>query len=103
MNEANSETNDLIVEIRRAEKAIEDFSRFYHAKEKDCPDSFKILMLMNGWNNPFIALNELLKRIDTNEMLLKRKQKETGPKTAYKSRYKEMRELIQNANNSREK
>ena len=50
-------------------------------------------------NSPVIALNELVKQIDTNEMLLKRKQRETGMKTTYKSRYKEMRDLIQKVNN----
>lgn len=90
-------TLELIDEIQFAEKNIIKYAKYYHAKEKDCPDSFKFLMLMNGWQNPFVALNELLKRIDSDEMILKREAKRTGQK--YKSRYKEMRELIQGAVN----
>ena len=90
---------ELIDEIRLAEKNIIKYAKYYYAKENDCPDSFKFLMLMNGWQNPFVALNELLKRIDSDEMILKREAKRTGEKTGYKSRYKEMRELIQGAIN----
>lgn len=90
----------LITEIRNAENAIEKYAKFYHAKESECPDSFKFLMLINSWHNPFIALNELLKRIYTNEMILKREFKRTGKKAEYKSRYKEMRSLIQECANS---
>jgi hypothetical protein len=85
----------LITEIRNAENAIEKYAKFYHAKESECPDSFKFLMMINEWHNPFVALNELLKRIDTNEGLMKREKKRTGEKPAYKSRYKELRELLQ--------
>ena len=68
-----------------------NFAQTDHAKESDCPDSFKFLMLLNGWHNPFVALNELLKVIYTNEMLLKR----NGMKKGYKSRYREMEKLVQ--------
>lgn len=92
----------LITEIRNAEGAIERYAKCYHARERDCPDSFKLLMLVNGWRSPFVALNELLKRIDTNEELMKREKKRTGEKPAYKSRYKELRELLQKEVNSHE-
>ena len=85
----------LITEIHNAEWAIEHYAKYYHAREYDCPDSFKYLMLVNGWHSPFVALNELLKRIDTNEQLMKREKKRTGEKPTYKSRYKELRELLQ--------
>ena len=91
----NLKYEPLLTEIRNAETAIEKYARFYHAKESECPDSFKFMMLFNGWKSPFVALNELIKRINTNETLLKRKQKATGIKSGYKSRYKEMRELLQ--------
>ena len=81
----------LITEIHNAEWAIEHYAKYYHARERDCPDSFKFLMLLNGWHNPFVALNELLKVIYTNEMLLKR----NGMKKGYKSRYREMESLVQ--------
>lgn len=80
-----------VTEIRNAEKEIEKYAQYYHARESDCPESFKFLMLINGWHNPFIALNELLKIIYKNEMLLKRQSKKKG----YKSRYREMELLVQ--------
>lgn len=99
----NLKYEPLITEIRNAENAIEKYAKFYHAKESECPDSFKFLMMINEWHNPFIALNELLKRIDTNEMILKRESKRTGKKAEYKSRYKEMRSLIQECSDKNHK
>jgi hypothetical protein len=96
------DTDGLMKEIHRAENALEEYSDYYHAREKDTPESFKFLMYLNGWQSPFEAINELLKRIDTNEMLLKRYQKETGKKLAYKSRYKELRQLVQKKVNEHE-
>lgn len=89
---------ELINRIRNAEYFIEQNAPYYHAKESDCPDSFKFLMLLNGWHNPFIALNELLKVIYTNEMLLKK----NGMKKGYKSRYREMEKLIQEHSTAKE-
>lgn len=87
-------TNEnLIDEIKRAEQNIEQFASEYYANENECPTKLKFLMLINGWQNPFVALNELLKRIDSNEMLLKRAKK-NGAVFQYKSRYKEMYELV---------
>ena len=77
----------LITEIRNAEWAIEHYAKYYHAREYDCPDSFKYLMLVNDWHSPFVALNELLKRIGTNEQLMKRernertRRKDTSPRS----------------------
>lgn len=88
-------TERLIKEIERAEHFIQQFAPYYHALEADCPSSFKALMLVNDWHSPFIAINELLKRIDTNEMLIKRESKKTGVKFQYKRKYKELRELVQ--------
>ena len=86
-----------ITEIRNAERAIENYAMYYHARENECPDSFKFLMMVNGWHCPFIALNELLKVIDTNEMILKRE----GKKKGYRSRYREMEMLVQKYENER--
>ena len=55
-----------------------------------------MVMFFNDWHSPFVALNELLKVIDKDEMLIKRARKE-GAVIAYKSRYKEMLRLIQEA------
>ena len=86
---------DLITEIKSAETAITKYAKFYHSKENECPADFKLLMLINGWTSPFIALNELLKRIDTNEHLIKRREKKSGIKTGYKSVYKKTRAFLQ--------
>lgn len=86
-----------ITEIRNAERAIENYAMYYHARENECPDSFKFLMLVNGWHSPFVALNELLKVIYTNEMILKRE----GKKKGYRSRYREMEMLVQKHANER--
>ena len=91
-------TEELINSIRNAEYFIEQNAPYHHAMESECPDSFKFLMLLNGWHNPFIALNELLKVIYTNEMLLKK----NGMKKGYKSRYREMEKLIQEHSTTKE-
>lgn len=96
-----SDAGELIGEIRRAEDCILEYAEFYHSHESECPASFKLLMLINGWRNPFVALNELLKVIDKNEMLLKRIRKRTGEKTGYRSRYREMAALVQMHSNRR--
>ena len=93
---------DLITEIKSAETAITKYAKFYHSKENECPADFKLLMLINGWTNPFIALNELLKRIDADEILLKRREKESGIKTGYKSIYKRARAFLQEQVNKHE-
>lgn len=86
---------EYVTEIHNAEYALEKYAPYYHARESECPNGFKFLMLMNGWRSPFVALNELLKVICTNEMLLKRKQKQTGVKVKYKSRYRELEGMLQ--------
>lgn len=86
-----SDAVELIGEIRRAEDCISEYAEFYHSHESECPASFKLLMLINGWRNPFVALNELLKRI----------RKRTGEKTGYRSRYREMAALVQMHSNRR--
>lgn len=82
---------DLKDEINKADELIRKYVGFYHAREEDCPADFKFLMLMNNWTSPFIALNELLKVIDTDKMLLKR----IGIKI--KTNYTELQQLLQNA------
>ena len=86
--------NELVEEIHRAEKLIEKYAGCYHLHEADCPVGFKMVMFFNGWHSPFVALNELLKVIDKDEMLIKRARKQ-GTVINYKSRYKEMCLLVQ--------
>lgn len=85
---------ELVEEIHRAENLIEKYAGCYHLHEADCPAEFKMVMFFNGWHSPFVALNELLKVIDKNEMLIKRARKQ-GAVVDYKSRYKEMRLFLQ--------
>lgn len=91
----------LITEIHQCEKILEEYVNCYDLHENKCPSSFKLIMLLNNWHSPFIAMNELLKRIDTNEMLLKRAKK-SGADFKYKSRYREMCSLVQSKKNDRE-
>ena len=86
--------NELVEEIHRAEKLIEQYAGCYHLHEADCPVGFKMVMFFNGWHSPFVALNELLKVIDKDEMLIKRARK-NGAVIDYKSKYKEMCLLVQ--------
>ena len=83
----------LIKEIHQCECLIEDYAGCYDLHINECPSDFKFIMLLNGWASPFIVLNELLKRIDTNEMLLKRAKK-NGAEFKYKSRYREMCTIV---------
>lgn len=85
---------ELVEEIHRAEQLIENYAGCYHLHEADCPVGFKMVMFFNDWHSPFIALNELLKVIDKNEMLIKRARKQ-GAVIDYKSSYKEMCLLVQ--------
>ena len=83
----------LIKEIHQCESLIEDYAGCCDLHENKWPSNFKFIMLLNGWSSPFIALNEFLKIIDTNEMLLKRAKK-NGAEFKYKSRYREMCTLL---------
>lgn len=95
------QVEQLIAEIHQCEKILEEYVNCYDLRENECPSSFKLIMLLNNWHSPFIAMNELLKRIDTNEMLLKRAKK-SGADFKYKSRYHEMCSLVQSKKNDRE-
>ena len=63
--------------------------------------SKRLPFIINGWASPFIALNEMLKRIETLEMLLKRARK-NGAVFQYKSHWKEMDLLIKKHANGQE-
>ena len=80
---------NLDLENERVEKAIRKYAKYYHAKEADCPSDFKFLMLINGWTSPFIAINELLKRVYSNEQIMKR------DKIKYTQRYKDLQHFVQ--------
>lgn len=95
------QVEQLITEIQQCEKILEEYVNCYDLRKNECPSSFKLIMLLNNWHSPFIAMNELLKRIDTNEMLLKRAKK-SGADFKYKSRYREMCLLVQSKKNDRE-
>ena len=91
---------ERIGRIHRAEACIEKYASCYHKLEADCPVGFKMLMLVNGWHSPFVAINELLKVIYTEEALIKKdgfKFRDLG----YKSRYRELERLVQKYVNER--
>ena len=86
---------NLLSEIRAAEKVLEENCMYYHARESECPAGFRLIMLLNGWPSPFVALNELLKVIERDEIILKRRWKNTGRKPRYRSRHRELMLLLQ--------
>ena len=95
--------DELIAENKQTELLLRQYAPYYHALECECPKQFKAVMLLNDWHSPFIAVNELLKRIDTNDKLIKCKAKKEGVKVDYKSHYKELRAFVQECVNKREK
>jgi len=89
---------ELIKEIKEAQKQLATCADDYWAREGECSLQTKFVMAINNWASPFIACEELLKRIDTNEGLLKMYCKGHGTtfkEIGYKSCYKEMRALLQ--------
>lgn len=93
--------DELIIQNDNAERLLRQYAPYYHALEGECPSSLKEVMLLNDWHSPFIAVNELLKRIDTNDKLIKCKAKKEGVKVEYKSHYKELRAFVQECCNER--
>lgn len=91
---------ELIDEIHRAEKSLEEWIPHYYDKEKELPGKLKFQMLLNDWTSPVIACEELLKRIFTNEMLIRRKVKKFSD-VGYKSSYRELERKLQGVKNSR--
>jgi hypothetical protein len=94
--------DELIIQNDNAERLLRQYAPYYHALEGECPKKFKAVMLLNDWHSPFIAVNELLKRIDINDKLIKCKTKKEGVKVEYKSHYKELRAFVQECVNKRE-
>lgn len=94
--------DELIIQNDNAERLLRQYAPYYHALEGECPSSLKEVMLLNDWHSPFIAVNELLKRIDTNNKLINCKAKKEGVKVDYKSHYKELRAFVQECVNKRE-
>lgn len=87
--------DELIQQNKYAELLLRQYAPYYHALEGECPKKFKALMLLNDWHSPFIAVNELLKRIDINDKLIKCKAQKEGVKVEYKSHYQELRTFVQ--------
>lgn len=89
----------LVEEIHRAETLLDEFIPHYWDKENETPDSLKIVMLLNDWHSPVIACEELLKRIDGNEGILRR-NKIKFKDVNYSSRYAEYRLKLQEIKNA---
>jgi len=72
------EVEELIKENKNAYEAFEKIINDYHAHEVEASAETKFLMLINKWESPFIACTELVKRIETNETMLKNICKVSG-------------------------
>lgn len=72
------QVEELIKENKNAYEALKIIITDYHAHEREAKVKTKFLMLINNWESPFIACNELVKRIETNERLLKNICKASG-------------------------
>lgn len=62
--------------------------------EKETDSELKLIMLLNNWGSPVIAYEELLKRIDSNEQIIRRNLHIKFSELGYKSRYSELREKL---------
>ena len=92
------EIEDLIQETEKAFKTLKDIIGDYSVREEEAKTETKIIMLVNKWTSPYIACIELVKRIETNETFIKNICKASGTtlvKIGYKTRAKEVRELMQ--------
>jgi hypothetical protein len=92
------EIEELIKETQKAFNSLENIIGDYHSKETEAKTETKFLMLMNKWESPFIACNELVKRINTNEIFLKNMCKVNGTtlkEIGYSLLSKKANELLQ--------
>lgn len=92
------EVEEVIKETEKAFTSLKEIITDYSVREEDAKTETKILMLVNNWTSPFIACNELVKRIETNEMFLKnicKASRTTLAKIGYKTKAKEARKIIQ--------
>lgn len=86
--------NDFVKEIHNVELLLERFMPHYWDKEKETDSELKLIMLLNNWGSPVIACEELLKRIDSNEQIIRRNLHIKFSELGYKSRYSELREKL---------
>ena len=96
------EVEELIKENKNAYGAFEKIINDYHAHEVEASAETKFLMLINKWESPFVACNELVKRIETNETMLKNICKVSGTtlkKIGYTSVTGKARKLLQEQQN----
>ena len=92
----------MIKETEKALQTLEDIIRDYSARETESSIKTKFVMLLNGWESPFIACTELVKRIETNESKLKNICKSNGTtlkKIGYISVSGKAREILQKQQN----
>lgn len=96
------EVEEIIKETNKAYSTLETIISDYHSHEAKASTETKLVMLINKWESPFIACNELVKRIETNEQFLKnlcKTQETTLSKIGYKTLSKKARELLQKEQN----
>lgn len=92
------EVEEIIKETNKAYCILKSIIKDYHSHEEEASTETKLVMLINKWKSPFIACNELVKRIETNEQFLKnlcKTYETTLGKIGYKSLSKKARELLQ--------
>jgi hypothetical protein len=96
------EIEELIKENKKAYETLKRIINDYHAHEAEANTETKVLMLINKWESPFIACTELVKRIETNEAMLKNICKASGitlKKIGYTSVAGKANELLQEQQN----
>lgn len=72
------QVEELIKENKNAYETLKIIITDYHVYEREAKVKTKFLMLINDWESPIIACNELVKRIEINERLLKNICKASG-------------------------
>lgn len=89
---------ELIKETENAFAQLQGCIPSYWKLEADASRQTKFIMLVNNWHSPFEACHELVKRIETNEQMLKSICKANGTtlkKICYKAKSKDARALLQ--------
>ncbi|MBR3197101.1 MAG: hypothetical protein IKF66_01220 [Methanobrevibacter sp.] len=96
------EVEEIINETNKAYSTLETIISDYHSHEAKASTETKLVMLINKWESPFIACNELVKRIELNEVFLKNICKANGTtlkKIGYEILSKKARDLLQQEQN----
>ena len=69
------EAENLIYRTDNAKTIMREYTWCIDCRENECPKEFKMVMLLNHWESPFIALRELQKIIYDDENKIKQLRK----------------------------